>query len=117
MEVELLIRWIKPKSQERQKLEEERNLFENKYGIYPKEVLEPENYDDVFFYEPMTFKVEDVSRFNKVDGEHTTITFSDGLKYVAKIPYQTFQAVYEGLTMRRVMIVNNNRLQELQKDY
>jgi hypothetical protein len=114
MEIELPIRWIKPKTKAREDLERHHNTFKEKYGIEPKEELEPEDYDDVFMYAPMTFAMEDIARFNQADRDHTVLTFKDSARYIAKVPYSTFQGIFESLTLRKIMVIKSDRLHDLE---
>lgn len=117
MEVELLIRWMKPKSKEREDQERQRSMFRDKYGIEPKDEIEPEQYSDVFTYDYMTFNINDVVRFNRIDDTHTALKFNDGDKYAAKVSYTNFQSLWEGLTQKRILTIKDNRLPEPQQDY
>jgi len=62
---------------------------------------EQNNFQPEFFYDyaPMTFDINDISRFNRSqDKKSTTVRFKDGDSFVVALPYSEFQRIYTAAT-------------------
>ena len=95
--VEIIIRFSDEKTKEELEREREDIKLKKLIGEFDED-YEPEDTEERYIYETMTFDLKDVKAFNRLDDEHITLRLYERDSFAAKVNYKKFKENYQRIT-------------------